>query len=78
MSRSYSEAVVDLDRQPERVADRLRRLDRPQLRAADQPGQREPFQRLRQPERLLDALLGQVRVGALAWFAAQRQCVPDD
>ena len=68
---------VDLDRQPERVGDRLRGLHRASLRAADQPRDRESGQRVGQPLGLFDAFVGQVGVGALTGFAAQRKRVPD-
>jgi hypothetical protein len=72
------EAFVDLDGEPEGVGHRPGSLDRPLLGTADQPRQREPLQCLRQPLRLLHTFVGQVRVGALSRFAAQRKRVPDE
>ena len=72
------EPLVDVDRQPERVGHRLRGLHRAPLRAADQAGDREARQRVGQPLGLLDALLGQVGVGTLPGFTAERQRMPDE
>ena len=72
------ETFVDLDGQPECIGDWLRGLDRPDLRTADQPSDREARQRIGEPFGLLDALLGQIGVGALPGFASKRKRVPDE
>ncbi len=72
------EPVLDLDRQAEGVGDRLGRLDRAPLRAADQSADREAGQRVGKPLGLLDPLLGQVGIGALAGLAAQWERMPDE
>jgi hypothetical protein len=72
----FGEPFVYFDRQPQCVGNRLCSLDRTDLRAADQPGDWEPRQRVGQPLGLLDALLGQVGVRALSGLAAQRKRVP--
>jgi hypothetical protein len=74
----FGEPVIDVDRQPQRIGDPLRGLHGADLRAADDARNREARQRIGQPLGLLDALLGQFTIGALPWFAAERQRVPDD
>ena len=72
------EPFVDLDGQPQGIGNWLRGLHRAPLRAADQPSDGEPGQRIGQPLGLLDTFLGQVGVRALPGFAAKRKRMPDE
>ncbi len=73
------EALVDVDCQAQGIGDRLRGLDGPSLRTADQPGYREPRQRVGQTlwacSRPSSDRCG---IGTLPRFAAERQRVPDE
>ncbi len=73
----FGEPIVDLDGQLARRSDWFGGLDGAALRAADHPGDGKPGKRLRQARDLRYPLIGQVGVGTLAVFAAQRQRMPD-
>ena len=72
------EPIVDVDRDAQRIGDGLRGLPGADLRAADDAAYREARERIGQPLGLLDAVLGQLGIGALPWLAAERQRVPDE
>ena len=63
------ESFIDLDGEPQLVGDRSACLDRADLGAAHQAGDREAGQRVGQPRRLRHAVVGQARVGALPGLA---------